>query len=159
MFGLSLQDCSQRWAWECQSEPSLGISEGFLSFPLSSWAEFQVLLSLLHNNSHYGAHRTCFFYSGVVCESLIQLRRPRKITKTVTYSSKRPPENPLLVPGEPDWEPKKHLGNTVAHPFLYHSSLLQNMSRFDPKGEGHRATNYSRWFDATKSYPVTYTFR
>lgn len=33
------------------------------------------------------------------------------------------------------------------------------MTRFDPRAEGHRATNYSHWFLTTTSYLVKYTYR
>ncbi|MEW5303855.1 MAG: hypothetical protein WDW36_006508 [Sanguina aurantia] len=31
-----------------------------------------------------------------------------------------------------------------------------NITRFDPRGSGHLATNYSHWCEATESYPVLY---
>ncbi|MEW5311311.1 MAG: hypothetical protein WDW38_003038 [Sanguina aurantia] len=36
---------------------------------------------------------------------------------------------------------------------------VRNMTRFDPRAEGHRATNYSHWFLSTTSYLVKYTYR
>lgn len=45
------------------------------------------------------------------------------------------------------------------------SASLQKMwdggvvSRFDPQGEGHNATDYDRWFTTSSFYQVQYQYR